>query len=474
MKTTISIICLILACSISSAQPFQQRLDIAVKKLLSDAQMKHAIMSFYVMDNKTGKTVYDLNAQTGLAPASTQKIFTAIAALEMLGEKYRYKTEVGYDGKMNDSVLYGNLFIVGYGDPSFGSWRFTQTKRDTILNTILLSVRNAGIKKINGNIILDDSRFSYQPLPGGWIWDDIGNYYGAGTWAINWNENQYDLVLKPGKHEGENVEITGTNPEINYAIKNFLKTGKPGSGDNGYIYMSPYSTEGFVTGTEAATTGNYTISGSISYPAQQFADELFEKIVSDKIELSGKLIMKTKDIISGNRYFNDRKYISSKLIYTYYSPALDSLLYWFLQKSINLYGEAFAKTLAYEKTGFGSTDTAVNIIKQFWKKRGIENAALNIGDGSGLSPQNRVTTDAMVKALQYARNKSWFDTFYKALPVYNGMKMKSGTIGGVKAYAGYQTSTSGNEYTFAIIINNYNDIGGSISEKIFKVLNELK
>ncbi|MEP7319211.1 MAG: D-alanyl-D-alanine carboxypeptidase, partial [Panacibacter sp.] len=64
--------------------------------------------------------------------------------------------------------------------------------------------------------------------------------------------------------------------------------------------------------------------------------------------------------------------------------------------------------------------------------------------------------------------------FYNALPLYNGMKMKSGTIGGAKAYAGYHTSKSGTEYTFAIIINNYDSDAGSIVPKMFKVLDELK
>jgi D-alanyl-D-alanine carboxypeptidase/D-alanyl-D-alanine-endopeptidase (penicillin-binding protein 4) len=65
-------------------------------------------------------------------------------------------------------------------------------------------------------------------LPGGWIWDDIGNYYGAGTWAINWNENQYDLQLKPGAREGDNVEVTSTNPNMyDVTIDNNLKSGKP-------------------------------------------------------------------------------------------------------------------------------------------------------------------------------------------------------------------------------------------------------
>ena len=86
-----------------------------------------------------------------------------------------------------------------------------------------------------------------------------------------------------------------------------------------------------------------------------------------------------------------------KPIFTFNSPTFDSINYWFLKKSVNLYGEAFVKTIAYEKTGVGSTDTGVAIIKNFWDKNGIERSSLNIIDGSGLSPANRVTTNALVK-----------------------------------------------------------------------------
>ncbi|HRI22301.1 MAG TPA: D-alanyl-D-alanine carboxypeptidase/D-alanyl-D-alanine-endopeptidase, partial [Panacibacter sp.] len=214
MKTYCLTLSLMLTALLSFPQNVQQRLTNAVELLLKDVQMKHATMSLYVVETKTGKVIYHLNEQTGLAAASTQKIFTSVAAFDLLGKDYRYTTELGYDGTVENSILKGNLYIVGYGDPTLGSWRYHQTKRDSILNRIYLYVKNAGIKKIEGNLIFDNSKFSYQPLPGGWIWDDIGNYYGAGTWAINWNENQYDLLLKPGNKEGDDVEVTGTKPAL--------------------------------------------------------------------------------------------------------------------------------------------------------------------------------------------------------------------------------------------------------------------
>jgi D-alanyl-D-alanine carboxypeptidase/D-alanyl-D-alanine-endopeptidase (penicillin-binding protein 4) len=95
-------------------------------------------------------------------------------------------------------------------------------------------------------------------------------------------------------------------------------------------------------------------------------------------------------------------------------------------------------------------------------------------DGSGLSPQNRVTANAEVMALQYAKTRPWYNSFYTSLPVYNGIKMKSGSIGGSKAFAGYHVSAGGVEYIFSIIINNYDGPATYIVQKMYGVLNVLK
>ena len=99
---------------------------------------------------------------------------------------------------------------------------------------------------------------------------------------------------------------------------------------------------------------------------------------------------------------------------------------------------------------------------------------LNIVDGSGLSPLNRITTHAQVEILKYAKTRDWFPYFYDALPEYNNMKMKSGTISGAKGFCGFHTSKSGNEYIFSFLVNNYNGSPSALVDKIYKVLNVLK
>ena len=113
-------------------------------------------------------------------------------------------------------------------------------------------------------------------------------------------------------------------------------------------------------------------------------------------------------------------------------------------------------------------------MRDFWADKGIERHAVNIVDGSGLSPQNRVTAEALVKALLYARQRPWFPVFNRAMPVHNGIRMKSGSMGGVRSYAGYVKSGSGREYVFAVIVNNFSGTGASVNRKLWEMLDLLK
>ncbi len=450
------------------SQNIAQSLANAYQRFEADSQLRHAMSSLYVINAKTGEVVFDKNSQTGLAPASTQKIITAATAFELLGLGYSYKTFFYLDGSVKKDTLKGNLVIKGSGDPTLGSPRYAGRK--SVLETIVKIMALQKIKVITGDIIIDETAFDTNTLPDGWIWQDIGNYYGAGASALNWNENQYDLVLKPGNKENDDVEIIKTEPELQvYSLINELKTGPPKSGDNGYIYIAPYTVNGFVRGTVPAGNATFSISGSFPMPALQFLKEVESKFTESGVKLKGKA--RTSLEYKANR--QQFKYSPNAFNFII-SPPLDSIIYWFLQKSINLYGEALVKTFAYEKQGLGSTDSGVVIVKDFWKQKGIDEEELNIIDGSGLSPQNRVTTHAQVEILKYAKTRDWFPYFYSALPTYNGIKMKSGSIRDVKGYCGYQKGSDGNEYIFSFLVNNYNGSSSSVVNKMYRVLDVLK
>jgi D-alanyl-D-alanine carboxypeptidase/D-alanyl-D-alanine-endopeptidase (penicillin-binding protein 4) len=233
--------------------------------------------------------------------------------------------------------------------------------------------------------------------------------------------------------------------------------------------LAPFSTDAFIRGTIPAGSDSFSILGSIPNPGYQFAYFFAEKLRENKI-----IVPYSSSYNELGLYKKDFPLKEIKKFYTILSPTLDSINYWFLKKSINLYGEAFVKTIAYEKLKFGSTDSGIAIIKNFWKQKGIEPSALNIMDGSGLSPANRVTTNALVTVMQYAQQQKWFASFYNALPEMNGIKMKDGYINGVRSYTGYIKSKTGNEYTFSFIVNNFDGSPSTVREKMWKVLDILK
>src|SRR6476469_1360599 len=111
MKRSVTGICLLLVTLALHAQPVSERLRIATAKLLDDAQMKHAILGMSVVKTETGEKIFELNPQTGLAPASCQKTITSAAAMELLGPDYRYKTVLGYTGAIQNGTLNGNLVL---------------------------------------------------------------------------------------------------------------------------------------------------------------------------------------------------------------------------------------------------------------------------------------------------------------------------------------------------------------------------
>ncbi|SDE05781.1 D-alanyl-D-alanine carboxypeptidase/D-alanyl-D-alanine endopeptidase [Pedobacter soli] len=450
------------------AQNRIQNIEKAFNNLLNDEQAKHALVSLCVLDANTGKTLFAHNEQIGLATASTLKTITAATAFSVLGKDFQYQTTLAYSGNITtDGTLKGNLIIIGNGDPTLGSWRY-QNKENAVLTQWVAAIKSAGIKKIEGAIIGDDRIFGTQTTPEGWVWQDIGNYYGAGTSGLAWRENQFDIHLRPGSSTADEVKIVKTVPATPYVqIVNELKTGAPGTGDRSYAFLPPYSNVAYLRGSWGMGIGKTGISVALPDPAFDCAYRLQDTL--KRLGITTNQQATTTRLMALN---NQPVPAVTQKISTISSPTLSEMAYWFLKKSINLYGESLLKTIASKSGKEASTAKGAEAEIAFWTNKGIEKSALNIIDGSGLSPGDRITTAAMASILFQAQKEIWFPDYYKAFPEYNGMKIKSGTINDVSAFAGYHTDAAGNKYIVVININNYS--GSGINKKLFKVLDELK
>jgi serine-type D-Ala-D-Ala carboxypeptidase/endopeptidase (penicillin-binding protein 4) len=468
MKKTVSFIGAVLLCLSSFSQTLTLKIQRAFGEFEADEQMKNGLSSLYVIDAATGKVVFEKNARLGLAPASTQKIITSTTAFELLGTGYRYKTELWVSGEQKGDTLWSNFFVKGSGDPTLGSWRYTETRPEEVIANLIGGLNKRKIKHITGTFLYNADEFPAQVIPGGWIWEDIGNYYGAGADVLNWRENQYDIVLRSGSDIGDSVEII--SPARNFV--NQLKSAAKGTGDNAYVYFPLDGYSPVITGTIPVNENAFKISASNPQHTQTFAMELAAGLKKSGIGFSeAGFGHPSRETVLGFFPLNN---VKTTLVAQHLSPSLDSIVYWFNRKSINLYGEALVKTFAYEKQRFGSTDSGVAILRRFWGEKGIDESELNMYDGSGLSPLNRVTTHAQVEILKYARSRPWFNAFYESLPEYNNMKMKSGTISDVKGFCGYHKAKDGKEYIYSFLVNNYSGRASAIVAKMYKVLDHLK
>lgn len=458
--------------SITSAQSnVPPGLEKAFHQFTTDPQLKYGLAGICLLDANTGKLLFENNSNIAMVPASTQKIITTIAAYEALGQNYQYQTSIGYTGKISGNILQGNLVITGSGDPTLASFRYAGTMEEVVLEKFLSAVKNAGIDSISGDIIGTDNGFDLNAIPDGWSWSDMGNYYGAGHWAINWNENQYDLFIKTGRRENDPVVLTGSKPAPFpvSTIINDVQTGRPNTGDGSIIYADPFSKTALFQGKLEPNRSRFTVSGSIPNADLLALNTIKSYLEANNIHLAGEaknmLYLQVNEVSKPNNIKN---------LDNLSSPSMDSMVYWFLRKSVNLYGEAFLRTIGLEKKGLGSTRKGLEWIESFYGSNGFDTEALHLYDGSGLSAANRITPYVLTRALYFAKNKNWFPSFYDALPLYNGMKLKSGTIGRVKCFAGYHTSRSGNQYIVALMVNNYNSSPSALVNKMFSVLDKLK
>lgn len=445
----------------SFCQSLSTKLARAYHVFASDSQLKNSISALYVINARTGKVVFDRNSLVGLAPASTQKIITSATAFELLGKDFRYRTSFYNTGR--------TVLVYGSGDPTLGSWRYAGTRDTAVFEELIKGLKNAGLTSFDELKIMADDADHISPPS--WINEDVANYYGVPSFGFNWKENQYDLVFLPGSREGMPAPLDPDNKTpFDNKFQNLVTTGAAGSGDNAYIYFVPGKNLVLVKGTVPAGSRRFTISGADYSPACSFS-RAFLNYAAAKNLYKGI----NRNNCNDSAFENHVSAVASGTpLYVHYSPALDSIIYWFNRKSINFYGEALVRTLAAGKDTLSSTSKGIQYLQEFWKTKNIATSELNMVDGSGLSPLNRVTAHAQVQVMQYARKQEWFPAYYDSFPEYNGMKMKSGTIRGAKGFCGFQKSKDGNEYIFSFLVNNYNGPASTVVLKMYKLLDLLK
>jgi D-alanyl-D-alanine carboxypeptidase/D-alanyl-D-alanine-endopeptidase (penicillin-binding protein 4) len=434
----------------------------AVLELENSELMRSGSLSISVKKVKEGSNVFALNAERSLPSASTLKLVSTATVLAVFGGDFKFQTFLEHDGVINKDTLIGNLYIHGTGDPSLGSDRFKGFPTGSELVTRWTNaVKNAGIRHIKGKIIPDASFFDTETIASTWIWGDIGNYYGAGVQGLNFNENLYKIKFKPGVEPGDPTTFLGIEPSIPYlTFVNQVTTGEKGSGDQTIVYSSPLGNSVVLTGTIPAGSAVFSVKGSIPNPAEYAAFALKTSLVNAAIAV-GENAVTAPPVATGDKTVLDK----------YESPLLRDLCQQTNFWSINLFADTFLKQAGKRLVGKSAFDDAAKAVTGYWSGRGADMRGFYIKDGSGLSPSGSITTHSLTDILNVANKDASFNDFYKSIGVLgvNGtvrnlgkgtkaagnMHVKSGSIEGTRAYAGYVNSKSGALLSFSIIAHKY-------------------
>lgn len=458
-----------------------------VKWLLQAPYMRGASFSLVVKDVQEGRKVYSYDTDRLQSPASVLKTVATATALEILGEDYRYPTTLEYDGILENGTLEGNLYIKGSGDPSLGSSHFA-LGQNKFLSTWIAALQKAGIKHITGSVISDESIFDTEGVSIKWLREDMGNYYAPGSYGISIFDNMYKLSLQTGA-AGTRPVLKGTEPDIPFIrFKNYLKAA-PVSSDSAYIIGAPLDDVRYLYGVLPANREAYVLKGDIPDPALYLARYLTDQLQQKGIRVDGSPSCYRIEV-EENRWKKGER----KEIVTTYSPTLREIASICNHVSHNLYADALVKTVGLQykprrNEMISSFGRGVQVVKEYWEKKGLDVFPLRMNDGSGLAPADKVSAGFMGELLVYMATESAVsDAFIASLPqagiegsVRNFLKgsklqgkarLKSGGITGVRSYAGYITK-DGKTYAVAVFSNNYSCPMSRMTRALEKLLLQL-
>ncbi|MBO5911734.1 MAG: D-alanyl-D-alanine carboxypeptidase/D-alanyl-D-alanine-endopeptidase [Elusimicrobiaceae bacterium] len=411
--------------------------------------------------------IFSIKADTRFAPASTLKLLTTAAALEKLGPDYRFETRL-YASALPDEngVLNGNLYVRGGGDMTLGSKRVKGSQPyPQVLKKWVRAIKEAGIQQINGTIYADVSLFEGPTIADKVNWENIGNYFAAPASALCFNDNLFAIHFKGELGHGQRVQVKNTSPEIpGVDIQSFVTADSKNKKDNAYVYAAPDQYNLKIFGTIPTTLTGFTIQAAMPNPALFAVQALAQALTEEAIPVTGQpqVVLETPN------------YDEMQLLGTHLSPELKDIIFIVNKRSFNLYADMLLRQLAIADGHKGSIKNGLAALNRFLREHNLaaENDTV-LYDGSGLSRDNMLTPRVLVNTLVFMMKSSNFGYYYRSLATPNDrgdllvlrrflkpshrvddVRIKGGTIDGVKALAGYVPDANGRLIAFAFIANN--------------------
>lgn len=414
-----------------------------------------AFWGLYVADVESGRVLIAQHARQGLLPASTHKLLTTAAALDLLGPDYRYQTALYFNGQIDGTTLRGDLILRGSGDPTFGSPSWPAPDP---LQTWAQELAQMGIRRIEGRLIGDDNRFDERPYADGW---DI-NYVtsqttlglGFAVSGLSYHDNIIRLRMQATRPEAP-LALT-QEPFAYLTIENQAYTATRRYGEAIQIERAFGAERVRLTGSVP-----FTYRGTIELPVAnptRYALEAFRHYLKQ----AG--ITVAVELFDVDELPQPPRYDQHQTLLVHFSPPLAEIIRLINHRSHNFYAEQLFRTLSPD----GSAESAARRIHTFLQRQGIDTKGLTIRDGSGLSRKNLVPPAVLGQLLVAMQHHPTRDVFVASLP-QGGMRRstledrlgdipvraKTGSLLHVRALSGYLTTQDGHILAFALMANNY-------------------
>lgn len=450
----------------SAPSPALQELHRDLQRIIAAPGWSGDEYGVLVVSLDRGDTLFALNPDLPLSPASNTKLFSTAAALHYLGEEFRFSTYLLADGPVNDGVLRGDLILYGTGDPSISQRLLAGP--DSILGAMADSLLAAGIREIDGDLVGDGSYFDSQWIGPGWQDNDLDHGYGAPVGALTIAENVATIRFLPSA-PGRQASIRTVPETRGLAVDNRVTTVT-----NGASRVSFQRENGMLvaTGRVRAGTGGLTRTIPVVDPANFAAAALRAVLEERGIAVRGQVRSvreRGASRVSANGG-GAHQGTPPRVVAVHHSVPLSEVTTVTNRESQNLYAEALLKAIGRMVGGEGSYAAGVEAVRQFLRgELGIEAAQLGLVDGSGLSRTNRVTARTIIRLLDYMSRSPVWDGYFASLPEAgrsNGLehrmrntaaagrlRAKTGTVRHVSALSGYVESGDGERLAFSIIAN---------------------
>lgn len=430
----------------------------------------------------TGETVYERNAEKLFVPASNVKLFATAIALRRLGADYTFKTAVVAEGFVDDQgTLTGDLRLVGGGDPNFSSRILPYRKKEDYAadrlrpaRQLARKIQEAGIRRVTGDLIGDDSRYVWQPYARGWSYADTLQSYGSPASALVFNDNIIDVHVTPGSvGAAARMRVVPDLPFFQFANRSATVSGRHVERRLSFR-RGELADELVLAGQIPSRSRGRTFQLAARDPARYAAMALRAALEDLGVAIEGAITSKHlfPDRLRSLRSLPKQDSRSAgDAVAEVTSVNLAEAIRVVNKDSQNLHAEMLLREVALQESGVASQEAAVASMRRFLAEIGVRSGEFFLRDGSGLSRHNLLAPRGTVRLLEYMWRSDDREAYLNSLPVaaHDGtldwrfrqaatrgrIRAKTGSMSHVLALSGYAEGASGETLAFAIFANNF-------------------